>query len=84
MCGITGYIGSGNRDILERMMSSLRYRGPDEAGFFIENEVGLGHRRLSIIDLSAGAQPIFNEDKSLVIVFNGLKDQSAYHFKIHL
>ena len=71
MCGITGYIGSGNRDILEKMTNSLRHRGPDEAGFFIEEKVGLGHRRLSIIDLSTGRQPIFNEDESLVIIFNG-------------
>jgi len=78
MCGITGYFGKGDRDILEKMTNSIRYRGPDDEGFFIDGDVGLGHRRLSIIDLSpAGHQPMFNEDKSIAIVFNG----EIYNFK---
>ena len=53
------------------MTDALAHRGPDDAGYFVEGHVGLGHRRLSIIDLSGGKQPIFNEDGSAAIVFNG-------------
>ena len=53
------------------MTAILRHRGPDGEGYFIDGEVGLGHRRLSIIDVDGGAQPIGNEDGSLQIVFNG-------------
>ena len=73
MCGIAGFIGQGSQEILEKMTNALRHRGPDDAGFFIDEsaKVGLGHRRLSIIDLASGRQPMFNEDKSVVIIFNG-------------
>lgn len=71
MCGIAGFIGEGNREILENITNTLRHRGPDDVGFFLEGKVGLGHRRLSIIDLNTGRQPIFSEDKSVVVVFNG-------------
>jgi asparagine synthase (glutamine-hydrolysing) len=60
-----------DRVTIERMTESLAHRGPDDAGYFVEGRVGLGHRRLSIIDLSGGGQPIFNEDRSAAIVFNG-------------
>jgi len=53
------------------MSSTLDHRGPDDAGYFIDQDAGLGHRRLSIIDLEGGKQPIFNEDRSAAIVFNG-------------
>lgn len=53
------------------MTEALRHRGPDEEGFYVEGNVGLGHSRLSIIDLSSGQQPIFNEDRTLCVVFNG-------------
>lgn len=59
------------RELLERMTRCLFHRGPDEEGYFIGDGVGLGHRRLSIIDLQTGSQPIFNEDGSIVVVFNG-------------
>jgi asparagine synthase (glutamine-hydrolysing) len=72
MCGITGYVGKGDRDILKKMNDTLRYRGPDDEGFYIDGEVGLGHRRLSIIDLSPGGhQPMGNEDGTVTVVFNG-------------
>lgn len=77
MCGINGIVysrGSGrtvNADLLMRMRDSAIHRGPDDAGMFIERDVGLGHRRLSIVDLSHGGQPMFNEDRSCVIVYNG-------------
>ena len=73
MCGISGFIGSGNRDVLERMTRALAHRGPDGEGFFIEEKRGVhfGHRRLSIVDHAGGAQPMSTPDGQLVIVFNG-------------
>ncbi len=75
MCGICGIFDlSGSpieRSTLDRMTEVIRHRGPDGDGQFVKGEIGLGHRRLSIIDLDGGAQPIGNEDGSLQIVFNG-------------
>lgn len=71
MCGIAGYIGQGDYKILKNMTDLIKYRGPDEEGFYTEEGIGLGMRRLSIIDLVGGRQPIYNEDKSIVVVFNG-------------
>ena len=71
MCGICGFIGAGDKDVLVRMTDSLTHRGPDEAGFFFKNGIAVGHRRLKIIDLVAGQQPMFSPDKSLVLTFNG-------------
>lgn len=74
MCGIAGLINSvpsASRAIVERMTGLLRHRGPDESGFYFDDHAGLGHRRLSIIDLSSGQQPMANEDGSLRIIFNG-------------
>ncbi|MCA9971708.1 MAG: asparagine synthase (glutamine-hydrolyzing) [Anaerolineales bacterium] len=71
MCGICGYIGIHEDGLLQRMTDALAHRGPDSAGYFCEGDVGLGHRRLSIIDLAGGDQPIYNEDESLLIIFNG-------------
>ena len=75
MCGICGVFDFRGRPVdaglLDRMSGVLRHRGPDGSGRFLQGEVALGHRRLSIIDLEGGAQPIGNEDGSLQIVFNG-------------
>ncbi len=76
MCGITGIIDTrGTREPdraqLRRMNDSQMHRGPDDAGEHFEPGVALGHRRLSIIDLATGQQPLYNEDKSVVVVFNG-------------
>src|SRR6476660_5550975 len=76
MCGIAGMfhfdIGrTVDKTTLEEMTNVLSHRGPDGRGFYVNRNVGLGHRRLAIIDLSTGDQPMFNEDKNLVIVFNG-------------
>jgi len=72
LCGITGFAGKGTREELESMAATLKHRGPDDEGyFFVPDEVGLGFRRLSIIDLKTGNQPIFNEDKTVAIIFNG-------------
>ena len=71
-CGIFDRSGSPiDGNILGRMTSAISHRGPDGEGRFVDREVGLGHRRLSIIDVEGGAQPIGNEDGSLQIVFNG-------------
>lgn len=74
MCGIVGFTNSvSNTDeVLGKMMDRIRHRGPDAEGKYIDDGIALGHRRLSIIDVSStGDQPIFSEDGSLVIVFNG-------------
>ncbi len=76
MCGIAGFIDiQRNRDSAEQLIDSMckviRHRGPDDQGVWVGNGVGLGMRRLSIIDLAGGQQPIFNEDRSILIVFNG-------------
>ena len=76
MCGIAGIVydiaASGPDPVtLRKMIQVLRHRGPDECGIFMDDQVGLAHDRLSIIDLSSGVQPIHNEDKSLWIVYNG-------------
>lgn len=72
MCGIAGFVGEGNQQILEKMVASIKYRGPDDCGFLIKNNVGFGHARLSIIDLSsAGHQPMSNQQETIWLVFNG-------------
>jgi asparagine synthase (glutamine-hydrolysing) len=74
MCGITGYFSPSSplgQDVLVRMNDTIVRRGPDDAGTFVEGPVGLAMRRLSIIDVGGGHQPIFNEDGSVVVVFNG-------------
>lgn len=75
MCGITGFINNNgqaaDRELLEAMNFAIYHRGPDEDGFFVHENVGLAMRRLSIIDLASGQQPIFNADRTKCIVFNG-------------
>jgi len=76
MCGITGIFDTRghaaiDRATLQRMNDSQMHRGPDEGSLHLEPGVGLGHRRLSIIDIATGQQPLFNEDGSVVVVFNG-------------
>lgn len=73
MCGIVGFL-SKNKDKneqLSKMLDRIIHRGPDAEGKYIDDEIALGHRRLSIIDLSSGSQPMFNEDNNLVVIFNG-------------
>lgn len=72
MCGIYGFLSKKYTQAqLETATNSLEKRGPDSLGYYFESPLGLGHRRLSIIDLSSGGQPMFSEDKNIVIVFNG-------------
>ena len=74
MCGFAGFVGEvENREqVLENMMDTIIHRGPDSSGKFVDEDAALGFRRLSIIDLSeSGDQPLYNEDRSKVLVFNG-------------
>ena len=76
MCGIVGFVDqhkkSEKKEIIKNMADRIKHRGPDSEGYYVDSFVALGHRRLSIIDLTKnGAQPIYNEDKTMAIVFNG-------------
>lgn len=71
MCGIAGIFGLRDEARIKRMCDVMQHRGPDGEGFYYDDKVSLGMRRLSIIDLWTGDQPIYNEDKSIVIIFNG-------------
>lgn len=79
MCGIAGFAGQGNREILERMVAAVGHRGPDGRGFFLSRDgVGLGHARLAIIDLSpSGEQPMASADGSVQVILNG----EIYNFR---
>ena len=79
MCGIAGIITKREEkeELITKMSERIKHRGPDGEGFFIDDDIALAHRRLSIIDLSTGNQPMFNEDKSVVIVYNG----EVYNYK---
>jgi asparagine synthase (glutamine-hydrolysing) len=77
MCGICGMFGLEDRTVLQRMMATIEHRGPDDSGTFLDKKVALGHRRLSIIDIGTGHQPMCNEDGSIWIVFNG----EIYNYK---
>lgn len=83
MCGITGWINLGNKSsqngeaVLHSMCERMKHRGPDSEGLWLDETVALGMRRLSIIDLHTGEQPVYNEDKSVVVVMNG----ELYNFR---
>lgn len=81
MCGIVGFVSLkeslANRELLERMNRAIVHRGPDEDGFYVGESVALAMRRLAIIDLKGGQQPIFNSDKTKAIVYNG----EVYNFR---
>ena len=82
MCGISGLyhvapVRPASRSCVEGMAAVLAHRGPDDGTVYLDGPVGLGHRRLSIIDVAGGAQPIFNEDRSKAIIFNG----EIYNFR---
>lgn len=77
MCGICGTYGLIDKDLLKRMCGAIVHRGPDDEGHYVDSDVMLGMRRLKIIDLETGNQPIYNEDRSIVIVFNG----EIYNYK---
>ena len=71
MCGITGMVGRVDRDLLDRMTGTLVHRGPDAGQLHVGDDFGLGHRRLSIIDIEGGAQPMMSEDAQTLISYNG-------------
>ena len=79
MCGLCGFTGkiAQQAEVLQRMTDVITHRGPDSSGFYSDDSISMGFRRLSIIDLDTGHQPIFNEDKSLVLMFNG----EIYNYK---
>ena len=96
MCGIAGILNSHGtssetEDTVLRMVTMLHHRGPDESGLYIDNDICLGHARLSILGLETGTQPISNRDETLWIIYNGevfnyleLKEglvQKGYQFK---
>src|SRR5579885_2516283 len=73
MCGLAGFIGPGDRDDLDRMVGALTHRGPDAEGYFVDESSGIyiGHRRLAIVDIPSGSQPMWSEDRQVAVVFNG-------------
>ena len=79
MCGICGFTGqvTDRDDVIRNMTKVITHRGPDSDGFFTDNNISMGFRRLSIIDLGSGDQPIYNEDKTLILTFNG----EIYNYK---
>ena len=79
MCGINGIISKEkNKDkLIKEMNNRIIHRGPDAEGIYVDDYVALGQRRLSIIDIKGGDQPIYNEDKSVLIVYNG----EVYNYK---
>lgn len=88
MCGFVGFIGTEKKkkEIIKNMADRISHRGPDGEGYYTDKRIALGHRRLSIIDVSRGRQPMYNEDKTMVIAFNGeiynyqeLKKELTHH-----
>ena len=79
MCGICGFTGEiqNKTKVIENMADLITHRGPDSAGFFVDKDVSMGFRRLSIIDIDGGEQPIYNETNNLVLTFNG----EIYNYK---
>lgn len=80
MCGLTGFIDKKNKnkeETIKKMADLIKHRGPDSEGYYIDDTIAMGFRRLSIIDLDTGSQPIYNEEKNMVITFNG----EIYNYK---
>jgi len=71
ICGVIGLAGEEGTQLVDRMTASIHHRGPDETGHFAEGGVALGHKRLSIIDLAGGQQPMRTPDGRYVLVYNG-------------
>ncbi len=71
MCGIAGFFGFEDKELIKKMLDSIYHRGPDDSGIFTDKNASIGNRRLSIIDVSGGHQPMHNEDESVWVVFNG-------------
>src|SRR3990167_10357493 len=71
MCGIGGFTGFKDEKLIKQLSEDMKHRGPDGDGFYIDGNVSLMNRRLAIIDRKGGDQPIYNEDKTVVVVYNG-------------
>ena len=71
MCGIAGVIAPGHRNIISKLTDTMRHRGPDDEGFYHDDTISIGQRRLSIVDVAGGHQPICNEEGNLQLVCNG-------------
>lgn len=71
MCGIVGVSGSSDKSVIRTMLNAISHRGPDDEGIFLDKHISLGMRRLSILDISGGKQPIFDENKNICVIFNG-------------
>lgn len=73
MCGIVGFIGNvkNKQGVIKKMAEQIKYRGPDGEGYYTDEDIALGHKRLSIVDLNNGNQPMYSKDKNLVVVYNG-------------
>ena len=71
MCGICGFVGFNDDVLLRKMSALIKHRGPDQTGTFVDDNISFAHRRLSIIDLKDGKQPIHNEDESVWVIYNG-------------
>jgi len=78
MCGIAGMVGNVDGSLLRRMLETMRHRGPDDRGTFVDDRVGVGQTRLSIIDVEGGRQPIFDESQDRCIVANG----EIYNYRV--
>ena len=80
MCGFVGFIDKekNKKKIIKDMADIIKHRGPDSDGYYIDSDVALGFRRLSIIDLSGGTQPIIDNTKNYIIVFNGYEQPVVY------
>ena len=77
MCGICGIYGLEDKELVKKMCQTLVHRGPDDQGIYTDSNISLGHRRLSIIDLKTGHQPIHNEDETVWVILNG----EIYNFR---
>ena len=78
MCGFCGFINRKEKNVIKDMTDAIAHRGPDDESYYKDENIAMGFRRLSIIDLKGGRQPMSNEDDSMVITFNG----EVYNFKI--
>lgn len=79
MCGIVGFVGNeeSKDSIIRKMADRIEHRGPDGVGYYVDQDVAFGHRRLAIIDIDGGMQPMYNEAEDNVIIFNG----EIYNYK---
>ena len=71
MCGICGFYGLNDKNLLKKMSSAIKHRGPDDNGIFIDNNIALANQRLSIIDIKGGHQPLSNEEGDIWTTYNG-------------